>query len=408
MTRDWHCPEGCTGVGLYQGACPDDLGPDEPCINGILDDEEYKASEDPRFTFQQDLTKQVFRILDQDEEELQTMVDFNKLRAGRDKRDQKVQQRAGAIKPLPRSFVVIDFETTGFDRINDRIIEIGAVRFTEGEPVAIFNTLVKQTETLRDEVTKITGHTTEDIQKGLTEQQAFGVLFDFIGAATLVGHNVLFDYEFYHRALERLFCEPPRHDLIDTLTISRERSGYPHKLPDMCKKYNVPQNDWHSAYFDALACGQLLLALHAEDNKYPEGKQVADYINVLGWKRQYGEPTWAPSWTTLKGQGDIHVQEGPKKQRQVINPRATKPTVNHHAAGNRWFGESCPYQVCQYEEHDAQGIGIGYPVVVFCNHPDALQDELPHESNCKVVLCPMMTEGMKEAKRIGLDDDIPF
>ncbi|SPF40779.1 DNA polymerase [Candidatus Desulfosporosinus infrequens] len=36
--RDWHCPVGCKGVTHYGGGCPDDLGPDEPCANAILDD----------------------------------------------------------------------------------------------------------------------------------------------------------------------------------------------------------------------------------------------------------------------------------------------------------------------------------------------------------------------------------
>lgn len=389
MVRDWHCPPDCMGVELYGMTCPDDLGPDEPCVNGVLDDEEYKASEDPRGNLM------VFKT-----EEDKQMVDFNKLRAGRDQRDKRTQQRSGAVvKPLPRSFVAVDFETTGFDRVNDRIIEIGAVRFTEGEPVAIFNTLVKQDVILSDEVTKVTGHTTEDIQKGMGERLALGILYEFMGADfPVVGHNVLFDYELYYRALERLHCEPPRHDLIDTLTISRERSGYPHKLPDMCKKYNVPQNDWHSAYFDALACGNLLLAMHAEDNKYPEGKQVVDYTNVIGWKRQYGEPLWKPSWVALKGQGTMHVQEGPRKAR-VITPRGVTPLPEskptHKPALGKWFGQLCSHQICQYERDGEGKEDKSQPILIFCNHPD---NPRSHEGNCAPDMnCPMW-----------LSDDLPF
>ena len=378
MIRDWHCPEGCTGVGLYQGACPDDLGPDEPCVNGILDDEEYKASEDSRDV----------PTLFKTEEEIQTMVDFNKLRANRDQKDRTQQKTSGVVKPLPRTFVVLDLETTGFDRVNDRIIEIGAVRFTDGEPVAIFNTLVNPEVLVSEEITKLTGHTNEDLLKGMSEDHAIITLIYFLRSEPIVGHNVLFDYELFYRAAGRIECGVC-NPLIDTLTIARDRHKYPHKLPDMCKRYNVHQEGWHSAYFDALACGDLLLAMHAEDKNYPEGKQVADYTNVIGWKRQYGEPKWGPSWVTLKGQGDMHVQEGPRKARQVMVPKHDKPDA-------KWFGKGCAYQACQFEESGVQGEGVGFPVLTACSHPEASQSI--REDNCQAnMLCPM-----------GLSDDLPF
>jgi DNA polymerase III epsilon subunit family exonuclease len=215
------------------------------------------------------------------------------------------QVLVGASKPLPRTFCALDLETTGFDRENDRIIEIGAVRFTEGEPVAIFNTLVNPERELSAEMEQMAGHTNADLQKGLIEEDAMRMLESFIARSTVVGHNVIFDYEFIHRTYVRYEINSPVNDLIDTLTISRDRYPYPHKLPDMCKKLGIELVGWHSAYFDALACGELLLALQKE-------KSVADYINVIGWKRQYGEPTWAPDWVTLKPQGNVIVNESPK------------------------------------------------------------------------------------------------
>lgn len=331
------------------------------------------------------------------------MVDFNKLNAQR--RQRRVEATASAVKPLPRSFVALDLETTGFDGVNDKIIEIGAVRFTEGEPVAVFNTLVRQVDSngnpyqLSDVITKATGHTTEDIQKGMPEEQAIICLLHFIEEDALTGHNVLFDFEFYTRSLDRLQYRHPYNPLLDTLTIARERHKYPHKLPDMCKKYNIPQEEWHSAYFDAMACGNLLLAMHAEDKDYGSGKQVVDYVNVIGWKRQYGEPTWYPSWVTLKGQGDMHVQEGPtptrKKHTIVIPTRhpivVPKPYSFVLEPEHKWYGKGCPKQSCQFEEEDDNGKGLGYPVLVYCNHR---KNPMDSEGNCSIQLCP--------------DEDIPF
>lgn len=227
------------------------------------------------------------------------------------------------VKPLPDTWVCLDFETTGLDPTKSAIIEIGAVRFTRGEPVAIFNTLVKQDLTmfpLSEDMIKATGHTPEDISKGMDEVTAIRVLYEFLTVieqendidAVVVGQNVLFDYEFFAHALLRNGEIEPTNHLIDTLTIGRDRKPYPHRLPNLCKAYGVEQVEWHSAYFDALATGELLLAMHAEDTDYPEGKQVADYINVIGYKRQYGEPSWVPNWVTLKPQGNMNVKEGSK------------------------------------------------------------------------------------------------
>ena len=41
-----------------------------------------------------------------------------------------------------RSFVVFDTETTGLYPWRDKIIEIGAVRFRDGEPVETFHSMI--------------------------------------------------------------------------------------------------------------------------------------------------------------------------------------------------------------------------------------------------------------------------
>jgi len=218
--------------------------------------------------------------------------------------------KAYSVKEMPLSFTVIDFETTGLDPTNSAIIEIGAVRFTEFEPVAMFNTMVCQDPVLypmSEEMTKLTGHTTEDIAKGLTEELAIDVLIQFIDDSLVVGQNILFDYSFLTTAAEG-YGYALEHDLLDTLTIARDRKPYPHKLESLCKYYGVENMAWHSAYYDALATGQVLLAMYAEDHTYIAGKQVMDYVNVIGYKRKYGEPSWIPGWTTLKAQGSTTVQ----------------------------------------------------------------------------------------------------
>ena len=39
----------------------------------------------------------------------------------------------GRVKVIDNDFVVFDIETTGFSKINDKIIEIGAVKISKGK-----------------------------------------------------------------------------------------------------------------------------------------------------------------------------------------------------------------------------------------------------------------------------------
>src|SRR3712207_6869384 len=46
------------------------------------------------------------------------------------------------IAPMIGDYTVFDIETTGFSRFNDRIIEIGATRYRDGELIGTFSEFV--------------------------------------------------------------------------------------------------------------------------------------------------------------------------------------------------------------------------------------------------------------------------
>lgn len=211
-------------------------------------------------------------------------------------------------EPLPLSFTTIDFETTGFSPFNDRIIEVGAVKVRNDEIVGTINFMVLPKDfisgdmEIREEVTKITGHTWADVILGIPEETAVELLTQFIGEDLIVSHNAIFDLGMLENAIDRLWGgsnEEPPNDCLCTLTIGREHYPYPHKLGDMCRRFNIPL-DPHGALNDAMATAQLLIAMNQEHD-------VIQYVNILGYKRQYGEPEYVPQGKTLKGQGSVTI-----------------------------------------------------------------------------------------------------
>lgn len=59
-----------------------------------------------------------------------------------------------------RAFVVFDTETTGLYPWRDRIIEIGAVRFRDGEPVETFHSMIDPEMHIPEKVSQINHITT--------------------------------------------------------------------------------------------------------------------------------------------------------------------------------------------------------------------------------------------------------
>jgi DNA polymerase III epsilon subunit-like protein len=204
-----------------------------------------------------------------------------------------------------------DVETTGLNFRSDRIIEVCAIKVRKSQPVAMFNSLVYYEGELPAITTKITGHTTADVNGApLTESCVLTILDTFFGNDTLIAYNGLFDLSFLDSMYRRndvheehypgtIYDHRYNHldelgfDLIDPLTIARERSPFPHKLGDMCRKMGIPLDNAHSAYYDTLALLDLVVAMHEE-------KPIEDYFNFVRYKAKYGEPEWCPAHIKLE------------------------------------------------------------------------------------------------------------
>lgn len=191
-------------------------------------------------------------------------------------------------------FTVFDFETSGLSAQNDRVIEMAAIRVRMGHVVAEFSAIIDHPDIveLPSKITEITGITTEMMRQGMDERIAFQILNHMIQDCTIVAHNAAFDLGFLHHAYMRHAGRSFSNPFIDTLTISRDRHVYPHKLENMCERYGIQLEGAHRALNDVAATKDLLIALHRED-------PVDAYVNRLGYLRKYGPPAWAPDYAVL-------------------------------------------------------------------------------------------------------------
>ncbi|GAB6157596.1 PolC-type DNA polymerase III [Desulfotomaculum varum] len=156
-------------------------------------------------------------------------------------------------------YVVLDFETTGFSPQTAEIIEIGAVKYLNGEETARYGTLVKPEKEIPFEVTKLTGITPEMVREAPPAKQALAALRDFIGNAVLVAHNASFDASFLKTGFRKHLQVEIKNPVIDTLGVARVLLPQlkNHKLDTLVKEFKIELANHHRAVDDAAATGKL-------------------------------------------------------------------------------------------------------------------------------------------------------
>jgi len=158
-----------------------------------------------------------------------------------------------------KDFTVIDIETTGFGE-NARIVELAAVKFSNGEVIETFDTLVNPLIPIPYFATKVHGIRDADVADSPTLNMVMPLFCDFIGDSVLVGHNVSFDLNFLLMRGCRL--KLAGRDIFDTMRIARNYVNSPnHKLETLIEYFDIKVDKRHRAKDDSIATGELFLKL---------------------------------------------------------------------------------------------------------------------------------------------------
>ena len=111
--------------------------------------------------------------------------------------------KARARKKFQEGFVVLDIETTGTSPEKDEIIEVGALKIEAGTVTEEFSMLIQIEGEIPIEIQKLTGITEQELQsQGRPLDEVLNKLFEFAGNRVIIGHNVMFDYNFIRIACQ--------------------------------------------------------------------------------------------------------------------------------------------------------------------------------------------------------------
>jgi DNA polymerase III subunit epsilon len=159
------------------------------------------------------------------------------------------------------TFCVLDLETTGGNRNDDMITEVGAVKVRGGECLGTFQTLVNPGRAIPPQISILTGLTDALVGPAPRIEAVLPSLLSFMGDSVLVAHNAGFDVGFIRAALARAGRPTWSGTIVDTVHLARRlvRDEVPNcKLGTLASRLRLDHQPSHRALDDALATTDLL------------------------------------------------------------------------------------------------------------------------------------------------------
>ena len=169
-------------------------------------------------------------------------------------------------KAYPKKYVVLDIETTGLSRNNDRIIEIAANEYVNGTLSRQFHTYVNPGMHIPMAISHLNGIWDKDVEGAPSIIEVRDELKRFIGKSPIVGHNIArFDIPFLSIQMRTEF----KNSQFDTLQMAKDVfPGLPcYKLSYLDKALHLGSLEHHRASNDIVVNNALFLACK-EPHKY--------------------------------------------------------------------------------------------------------------------------------------------
>lgn len=192
------------------------------------------------------------------------------------------------VKQLSEVYPIVAFdtETSGAYAIESEIIELGAVKWKNGQVVDKFNVLLRPAKPLTEDNIRIHGITNEMLVDASDMKSEILKFCDFVQESILIAHHAPFDLGFAAIDIESNQLNfPSTLNLCSSLLSRAVLPAANHRLQTLIKEHNLIGGSAHRAYDDAYACLQVFLKCL---EKFEEGATLERVLEVqkkdLSWK----------------------------------------------------------------------------------------------------------------------------
>ena len=154
---------------------------------------------------------------------------------------------------IDTEYCVLDIETTGLSFRTNKITELGAVIYKNGEVIEEFEHFVNPEMPIPEEVVEVTHITDEMVKDAPTIEEILPKFLEFIGDRVIVAHNADFDVGFIKYYAEQLGYKL-ENTYIDTLRLAKDL--FPdykkYKLGIIAEKLGIKVDVAHRALDDVI------------------------------------------------------------------------------------------------------------------------------------------------------------
>ncbi len=193
---------------------------------------------------------------------------------------------AAAIVPSSQDmlsdFVAIDVETTGLQPLQQRVIEIALVRFSNGAPSDRYSTLINPEKRIPKFISNLTTITNDMVEDAPRFAEIAVAVEEFVAGALLVGHNVGFDINFVNAELDRAGRPKLINERLDSMGLaSRLVPGLRRpSLDKVAAHFGLSPRKIHRAEIDAELSGKV--ALHLAVKARDLGIDTIERLRAIG------------------------------------------------------------------------------------------------------------------------------
>jgi DNA polymerase III subunit epsilon len=182
--------------------------------------------------------------------------------------------------------VAFDTETSGAYAIESEVIELGAVKWLNGQVVDKFQTLLKPSKELTPDNIRIHGITNEMVSDGALMKDEIIKFCEFVDGSLLVAHHAPFDLGFVTMDIEKVDLRMPNTINLCSSLLSRALlTTTNHKLQTLIAELHLVGGSAHRAYDDAYACLQVLFkCIEKLDGKTSIERVLEVQKKDLNWK----------------------------------------------------------------------------------------------------------------------------
>lgn len=169
---------------------------------------------------------------------------------------------------LPDEYVILDIETTGTNKNQDEIIEIGALFVSKNIVIDTFNAYTKIKGKIPDKISEMTGIDYSVIKsKGVDLVVALKDIKEFIGNKPIVGHKIIFDVDFLNKAFTANNMGTISNFYIDTSALVKkiEPKLSSYTLEFLARYYEINVEKFHRGLCDCYTTFDLIQKLNEKE-----------------------------------------------------------------------------------------------------------------------------------------------